>query len=204
MIDPRMQIDVSSLPEHGYEHRATLWWGNVVMVMIEGSMLAMAAVTYFYLRENFPQWPPEPTDLPRLLPGTLCLLASLVASVPMFVAYRRAVTHERPKREVMPWLWATNVIAIVANIIRIWEFPALGCKWNEHAYGSITWTLLGLHWMHLFASMFETVVITIYLINHDLTPKKRVDINADMVYWYLVVVSQIMIYLVIYWTPRWL
>ena len=206
MIDPRPQIDVSNLPENNFEHRATLWWGNVVMTMIEGAMLAMIAVSYFYYRENFTQWPPPPTDLPDLGWGTATLALTLASSVPMFVAYRRAVTWLRPKHEVIPWLWAATLFAIAANVARIWEFPALDCQWNEHVYGSVTWALLGAHWMHLFASMFETIVITVYLMgrDHELTRKKRVDINADMVYWYLVVISGIMTYLVIYWAPRWL
>jgi cytochrome c oxidase subunit III len=199
----RGTIDVSSLPTHAYEHRSQLWWGNVVMIMIEGTVLAISVATYFYLRENFTQWPPPPTDLPRLLPGTINTIATIAATIPMVIAHRRTV-GDRPKSEVVPMLWIYLALALVANIARIYEFPALDCKWNEHAYGSVTWTLLGMHWLHLFASWVETLVMAVYLLSHPLDGKRRVDLNADMIYWYFVVATEVLVYIVIYWTPRWM
>jgi heme/copper-type cytochrome/quinol oxidase subunit 3 len=204
MIESRPTIDVSALPENNFEHRATLWWGNVVMLMIEGTMLAIVWVSYFYYRENFTRWPPPPTNLPDLLPGTIVLVLMLAATVPMVIAHRRAITQLRPKAEVMPMLWLTTALALAANVVRIWELPAMHCRWNEHVYGSVTWSAIGFHWVHLAASMVETLVLAIYLINHDLDRKKRVDLNCDMIYWYFVVVSGAIGYIVIYWSPRWL
>ena len=51
-------VDVSALPSHGFDTHAPLWWGNLMMIVIESTMMALVAATYFYLQQNFDVWPP--------------------------------------------------------------------------------------------------------------------------------------------------
>ena len=55
----RAVADVASLPTTTFGNRGILWWGTLGFIVIEGSTLAICALTYFYLRKNFYTWPPQ-------------------------------------------------------------------------------------------------------------------------------------------------
>src|SRR5947209_19561815 len=88
----RPAIDVSHLPPTAFDTRAPVWWGNTLMMFIETTSVALLVVTYFYVRQNFPQWPPPRLSanppLERPLPDlglatadVLLLLGSVVPAV---------------------------------------------------------------------------------------------------------------------------
>ena len=61
---PARRIDVSGLPNFGWDERSPVWWGNALLMFIESTTVAILLATYFYLRQNVHEWPPQ------LLPGT--------------------------------------------------------------------------------------------------------------------------------------
>ena len=50
-------VDVSDIPSYGFGHRSLMWWGTAGMIVIEGTLFAIALVTYFYLRGLAQSWP---------------------------------------------------------------------------------------------------------------------------------------------------
>jgi cytochrome c oxidase subunit I+III len=75
-------------------------------------------------------------------------------------------------------------------------------KWNDNAYASVVWTLLGMHLLHLIVAAGETFILTVWLMTHRLEEKYAVDISVTAVYWYWIVGVWLPIYLIIYWAPR--
>src|SRR5213596_959082 len=56
-------IDVSKLPRQVMDHRSPIWWGNLLLLLIETTMFSLLVATYFYLRVvDFDQWPPPRVD----------------------------------------------------------------------------------------------------------------------------------------------
>src|SRR4051812_38334008 len=51
-------LDVSKLRSYGFGHSSMMWWGTAGVMAIEGTVFALAVMTYFYLRTRVPQWPP--------------------------------------------------------------------------------------------------------------------------------------------------
>src|SRR4051812_23221134 len=92
-------LDVSHLPESAFGTRTALWWGNTLLLVIEGMMFALLAATYYYLRMDFTQWPPvQPHSQPPLarpLPNlpipTIILALQLLGCAGMGVAHRGAL-----------------------------------------------------------------------------------------------------------------
>ena len=70
----------------------------------------------------------------------------------------------------------------MAHIVRIFEFQSLNVWWDDNAYGSIVWVLLGFHTAHILTDF--------------------VDVSENAMYWYFIVLSWIPIYVVIYIAPR--
>ena len=112
----------------------------------------------------------------------------------------------RKKRhfKVVIGLLLGSLIGVVCVLLRCFEFPSLKTRWDSHAYGSVVWTLMGLHMFHLITSTGENMLLAFYGFMRDLDEKHQLDVSVNSIYWYLVVASWIPIYVVVYFAPRWL
>ncbi len=54
---PARSLDVSGLPTVVFSHRSLMWWGTLGVMAIEGTVFALAAMAYFYLRSHQDTWP---------------------------------------------------------------------------------------------------------------------------------------------------
>jgi cytochrome c oxidase subunit III len=200
-MSPRRILDVSRLPDYAFGHQGLIWWGTVSFMVIEGSMLVMVLVAYYFLRTRVPEWPPS-APLPDLTFGTIGTVLLLVSTIPNQMVKSAAEQLDLKRvRMLMPVLLAFAAAAIV---LRAFEFPALGASWDWNAYSSITWLILGLHTTHLVTDFADSVVLTALVFTGHTEPKRMVDVSENALYWYFVVFSWIPVYLTIYLAPRWL
>ncbi|HYC88725.1 MAG TPA: cytochrome c oxidase subunit 3 [Thermoanaerobaculia bacterium] len=199
----RQVIDVSALPDHAFGSRSIMWWSTMTIVAIEGTVFALAIGSYFYLQGNEEAWPPPNTALPGLLFPTINVFILLLSLWPNEMTKRAAEDMDlgRTRR----WMVVADLLAVVFVAVRVLEYGQLNVSWDSNAYGSATWTLLGLHTLHLVTDLIDTVVLTVLMFTrHGDKPRRYVDVSENAFYWYFVVLSWIPIYLVLYWAPRWL
>lgn len=96
-----------------------------------------------------------------------------------------------------------SLLGIVLVAVRIVEFGALHVRWDQNAYGSIVWLLLGLNTAHLVTDLADTMVLTVLMFRPHGHGKRFSDVADNALYWYFVVVSWLPIYLILCWFPRW-
>jgi cytochrome c oxidase subunit 3 len=195
--------DVALLPDHAFSHHAPIWWGNLLMIFIEGAAFALLAASYFYLRRNFDTWPPTRTLLPDLGVSSINLLLLAVSVVPFWYAARLAHLHE-PPAVVGRWLALGVLLGVVAIVLRFFEFPALHTRYDSNAYGSITWSILAVHLTHLIAGTIETFLIALVMFVGPVEKKHYTDATVIAVYWYFIVISWIALYGIVFVAPRFL
>ena len=87
-------------------------------------------------------------------------------------------------------------------IVRALEFTTLGVSWDSNAYGSIVWFVLGMHALHLLVLTSETLLLLIWIIRREFDMKHRVDVVTIAVYWYWVVGVWLVLFAILYFTPR--
>lgn len=206
-MSTRTVIDVSELPHHHFDTYDPVWWGNNLLLAIETSMFAILIATYFYLRQNFTLWPPPVAQLtatlrplPQLGYGTANTILLLLGCIPMILTDRAARRDNRRGSQI--GLIICGIIVLVALILRGFEFSAMYFRWDSNAYGSIVWFMLGMHMMHLMILTTEIVLLTTWIFTREFDMKHRVDIVTIGVYWYWVVGIWLLLYAVIYFTPR--
>jgi heme/copper-type cytochrome/quinol oxidase subunit 3 len=206
-MSTRTVIDISELPRHEFDTYDPVWWGNSVLLAIETSMFAILIATYFYLRQNFALWPPPVAQLtatlnplPQLLYGTLNTILLVLSCIPMVFTDLSARRGDRFMSQV--GLMAAVVCGVVALVLRSFEFSAVYFRWDSNAYGSVVWFLLGMHMMHLAILTTEAVLLAVWIFTREYDMKHRVDIVTLAVYWYWVVAIWLVIYGVVYFTPR--
>jgi cytochrome c oxidase subunit 3 len=192
-------LDVSRLPGYAFRHRSLMWWGTVGIMVIEGAVFAMLVVTYFYLRGQVEEWPPH-LPPPDLWAGTLNTAILLVSLLPNY--WVQKVAEREELQSVRIGLVSCLVFAVAFLIVRAFEFGALHCQWDTNAYGSIVWTTLGFHTVHLLTDAVDTAVLTVLMFTGPLEGRRFVDVSENSFYWYFVVAVWLPLYVVVYLAPR--
>jgi heme/copper-type cytochrome/quinol oxidase subunit 3 len=192
-------LDVADLPSYGFSHRSLMWWGNAWMMAIEGVAFGFMIVIYFYLRSLVPSWPAGGGP-PDLRWGTLNLALILASAVPNYYAGKAALDLD--VRRTRLWLIACSLFGLALCAVRALEFTTLNVRWDDSAYGSAVWVLIGLHTFNLVTDWGDTLVLTAVMYTKPLEGKRFVDIAENSGYWWFIVLTWIPIYAVIYWGAR--
>jgi cytochrome c oxidase subunit III len=192
--------DYSHLPTYGFGTAMTMAWGTIAYITLEGMGFAIAASAYLYLAVINPAWPIA-VGPPPLLWASLLTVFLIVSVIPNHFAKRDARDEDLPavRRDIV----IMSVAGVLPLILRIFEFQALNVGWDQNAYGSIVWILLGLHTAHLLTDVGETIVLTALMFTRHGHGRRFADVEDNAVYWDFVVISWVLIYVLIYWFPRW-
>ncbi|MEK9282831.1 cytochrome c oxidase subunit 3 [Bradyrhizobium sp. ISRA442] len=192
--------DLSKLPMHGLRTASVTWWGTLAFVLIEGTGFALTIAVYFYLMNLASTWPIN-APKPNLLPGTLVTAILLVSVVPNYFISQWAEREDL--RKVRIGIVVMSVLGILPVVVRVFEFPALNINWDSNAYGSVIWTLLGLHTTHLVTDLIDTFVLAALMFTQRGNSSRRFgDVQDNAMYWNFVVLTWLPIYGCIYWIPR--
>lgn len=196
----RIALDLSGLPSYGKDTASITWWGTLAFMLIEGTGFALVIAVYFYLMSLAPVWPIDASP-PDLLPGTIVTVILVASLIPNLLVSRWAANNDL--RKVRIGMVVMSLLGIAPLIVRIFEFPALGISWDRNAYGSIVWTMLGLHTAHILTDLIDTLVLAALMFTrHGTNPKRFGDVQDNAMYWNFVVVTWLPIYACIYWVPR--
>jgi len=192
-------LDVAELPSYAFAHRSLMWWGNAGMMTIEGVAFGFMIVIYFYLRSLSPSWPGVGAP-PDLFWGTLNLVIIVVSALPNTLCGNAAV--DRDTHKVRLWLTACCILQLALCVVRAFEFTVLNVRWDEGAYGSAVWVLLGFHTFNLATDFADTLVLTAVMFKEPIEGKRYVDIAENSGYWDFIVITWLPIYAVLYWGAR--
>lgn len=196
----RAALDVSGLPLHGMGTASPTWWGTLAFMLIEGTGFALVIAMYFYLQSLATEWPIAAAP-PGLGPGTLVTIILIASVVPNVLVSRWARAGDL--RKVRIGMVVMSVLGIAPLVPRVFEFMALGVTWDTNAYGSIVWTLLGLHTTHIVTDLGDTMVLAALMFTrHADNPRRFGDVLDNALYWNFVVVTWLPLYACLYWVPR--
>jgi heme/copper-type cytochrome/quinol oxidase subunit 3 len=192
-------LDVSELPINATDSRALIWWGNIGMMVIEGTVFALVIATFLYFRTANYDWPPATVPLPDLTWPTINLILLFGSGIPALMADRAGVREDAVRARL------GMVLCVVAGIIfmaiRVRIMSHIGYKWSDHAFGSVAWTAEGMHSFHTIAASGETALIFIYSLVRPLTKKRFLDVRCGAVYWYFLIITWLPFYFLIYVQP---
>jgi heme/copper-type cytochrome/quinol oxidase subunit 3 len=199
LVEDGRVLDISTLPTFAFGHRSPMWWGTMGLMLIEGTVFALAIMAYFYLRSHASAWPMSRFP-PELIWGNINTVVMLASAIPNHFAKRAA--ERLDLREVRLWMVVCLLFSIVFLGVRVLEFTALNTRWDSNAYGSAVWMLMGLHTTHLVTDAYDSAVLTTLMFTGPLEGKRYVDVSENAAYWYFVVLSWLPIYAVVYWGAR--
>ncbi|HLJ13814.1 MAG TPA: cytochrome c oxidase subunit 3 [Bryobacteraceae bacterium] len=193
-------LDVSGLPAYDISNQAPLWWGQLIMTAIEGTLFCILIATYFYLRLSVDIWPAAGARLPHLSLPTLALAPLILSAFGSYWATEAAKKNNR--RGMILGMLLNLVLSAIFLAMRLFEWHSFNFNWASDAHGSIVWTILGLHTFDFVGGMIETLVLLIIILSGRYGEKQRQGVHVDSVVWYFVVGIWLPLYAVIYWGPQ--
>jgi heme/copper-type cytochrome/quinol oxidase subunit 3 len=196
----RSTLDVSGLPTETYGARSLPWWATVGFIAIEGTTLLICAVTYLYLRRNFPQLPPARVAVPGLGAALANVVLMLVSLFPNHLLSRAAVRQDLSAIRVLLTVGLLFNLAFV--VLRWFELMQLHVRWDLNAYGSSAWLVLVTHGTLLLLNVLETAVMCAMAWTGRWEAKHFSDVVDAALYWYFMVLSWMPLFALVFLLPR--
>lgn len=202
MTEPRAQqpaIDVSGLPTVAFGARTPMFWGVVLLMCIETTMLALMVLSYFYVRGNFTVWPPTWAGDRSFHLATAGIVLLLASAIPNVLMNRAAVGGHVARART--WLIVTTVLGMAAFATRVLELPRLQFRWDTHAYGSAVWGILGLNTFHQVSALLENLVMLALLVLGPVEKKHLHDVQLGGYFWNWLIAVTAPLFAIVYLEP---
>jgi cytochrome c oxidase subunit I+III len=168
------------------------WWGMAVFLATEAALFGSLIGAYSYLRFTSVDWPQGGIEPPSVaLP--LALTAALVLSL---VPVRAAELAAKAQRTRAAWILLAFAFALQAGYlaVQIVSFvDELGTFTpSTNAYGSIYFTLLGVHHAHVLVGLGLSAWLLVRLAG-GLTEYRLTAVRAIALYWYVVAAIAVLV-----------
>lgn len=195
----RPVLDVSKLPTIVFGPRTTLWLGFAGVIVVEGMMILLIIVGYFYLAGSAATWSFGPAP-PSIGPGIVNTAVYLLSAIPAMWLKRAA--ERADLRRVRTLLLVMSAIIVVTMTISGWAFATLNTRGDGNAYGSLVWMLLGTHVVVLIAAALVIWTLALFMFRGKVDGRRYMNAYQSADYWLLAIYLWLLAALVIYVAPR--
>lgn len=178
------------------EARPLAWWGMVGVIATEGALFAVLVASYFYLRAHAANgWPPAGTPKPDVLLPVIAT-ALLVPSSPALL-----LTVGASLARIRVLLGVALVLGAVFLALQAWAVHSALQDFHaqDDAYGSIFYTLSGLHWVHVAAGMALAMWT---LLRTWVGPTPGTSVAVTTLYWHFTNVVAVVVLLTVTLSPH--
>ncbi len=174
------------------------WWGMMVLLATEAALFSYLLASYFYVGVQHPSWPSSgPLPLALVAPNTALLVASSGAA---WWADRGAQAGRRGR--LIGGLALTIAMGAVFLGVQSVEWSRLEFRPQTDAYGSLFFTITGLHGLHVFAGLLALTHALLRALTGAFAPGRTLEVNNVILYWHFVDVVWLVVFTSLYLAPR--
>lgn len=162
----------------------TAWWGMLVLITTEAMIFIGLLGAYFFTRAISKEWPLggiEPPELKTIVPFTAVLLGS---SIPIFWA--EAGIKKGNVGRMRLGLAISFVMGLAFLINQVFEYRALTFGIRDNAYGSLFYTITGLHGLHVLIGLVMSGVVQLKAKLGKITGERHLTFEVFSLYWHFV------------------
>lgn len=135
-------------------------------------------------------------ELPQALTETLILLTSSFTCGLALLALRHGNV-----RQLVVWLAVTYILGVSFLTIELSEFTSFvqaGHSWQQSAFLSAFFTLVGTHGLHIFIGLLWLLVMVVVLFKRGMTPKLKRQLGLFGLFWHFLDLVWIFIFTIVY------
>lgn len=171
------------------------WWGMAVFIASEATLFGTLIGSYYDLRFRTPHWPPPGVPEPKLAVPLVLLAVLLATSVPV----QLASVFARSGRVLATQLAFLTALVVqsgyLAMQIQLMVDDLHRFTPQQSAYGSIYFTLVGVHHAHVLTGILLEAWLVLRLFRGT-SAYRVVGVRATAFYWHAVNVLAVAVTLV--------
>jgi len=180
--------------------------GIVLFIVSEAVMFGAFFAQYFYNRILSTEWP-NPTGLPagfeRVPSFPLPVILTVVLIVSGFTAHNAQTAIRRDDRDrFIGWLIVTVLLGVGFLAGQAYEYANLifvdGFSISSGIYGSVFFSLTGLHGLHVTAGVIVLTGVMIRAFMGHFSSRSHFGVEGSVLYWHFVDVVWIALYVTLY------
>ncbi|MFL5767080.1 MAG: heme-copper oxidase subunit III [Actinomycetota bacterium] len=178
---------------------STAWWGMALFIAAELSLFASLLAGYYYLRFKATAWPIGGLEKPNLVPGAIATVLLLSSSLPMWWAERGIKRDDARRLRIgllLSFLLGAAFLAIQAS-----EYVSASFDWRTNVYGSLFFTITGLHGIHVLVGLLMGLVIQARAWRNEFDSNRYLSVETVALYWHFVDVVWIFLFSSLYLFP---
>jgi cytochrome c oxidase subunit III len=173
--------------------------GILLFIVSEVMLFGAFFASYFFLRVvvSPESWPPHPYELPVYvaLVNTVILVSSSFTIHYALESIRRGNHAGLKVGLVLTWMLGAAFLFIQVN-----EYVHIGFSARDLGFGSIFYSLTGLHGAHVFVGLMLLSFATIRAFRGHFGPAEKDHLGVEVpgIYWHFVDIMWIIVYLTVY------
>ncbi|WP_187369449.1 cytochrome c oxidase subunit 3 [Baekduia soli] len=170
------------------------WWGMLLLIGTEATLLAALVATYWYLRFRATSWPPPGVPEPKVVLPLILLGVLLATSIPMQAAARAARTGRlSATRSLLILALLVQAGYLAVQIVEL-RLDLLDFSPTRTAYGSAYFAMVVAHHVHVAVGLALSLGMLGRLLG-GLTEYRTIGVRAITLYWHFVNVMAIVVVL---------
>ncbi len=173
--------------------------GILIFILSEVMLFAAFFAAYFFLRVvvSPETWPPEGVELPILIAGinTVVLVSSSFT-----VHYALEAIKHNNHLGLKLGLGLTWLLGVTFLFIQINEYIHIGFSARDGAFGTIFYSLTGLHGAHVFVGLLLLTFANIRAWRGHFGPEQKDHLGVEVpgIYWHFVDIMWIIVFVAVY------
>jgi cytochrome c oxidase subunit 3 len=170
--------------------------GMLLFIASEIMLFGSFFTAYFFVRVvNHEPWPPHPFHLPVFVAGVNTLIL-VTSSFTVHWALQSIKRGYRPGLQA--GLVLTFALGLTFLLTQILEYHRVGFAPHDQSFGTIFYSLTGLHGAHVFVGLMLLLVATVRAFRGHFSPDAHWGVELPGIYWHFVDVMWIVVYTTIY------
>ncbi|HTT96236.1 MAG TPA: cytochrome c oxidase subunit 3 [Solirubrobacterales bacterium] len=173
--------------------------GILLFIISEVMLFGAFFASYFFLRVvvNPQAWPPHPFELPVAVAG---MNTAILVSSSFTIHYALEAIRKGNKQGMKLGLVLTWLLGLTFLFVQINEYVHIGFSARTEAFGSIFYSLTGLHGAHVFAGLMLLTFATIRAFrgHFDKDAEKHLGVEVPGIYWHFVDIMWIIVFATVY------
>ncbi|MDQ2622845.1 MAG: cytochrome c oxidase subunit 3 [Actinomycetota bacterium] len=173
--------------------------GILLFILSEIMLFGAFFAAYFFIRvvAEPVSWPPEGVHLPVLIAG---INTAVLVSSSFTIHYALEAIKHGNHRGLKLGLTLTWLLGATFLFIQINEYAHIGFTPRDGAFGSIFFSLTGLHGAHVFVGLLLITFATIRAYRGHFGPEQKDHLGVEVpsIYWHFVDIMWIIVFLAIY------
>jgi cytochrome c oxidase subunit 3 len=179
---------------------STAWWGMVMLITTEAMIFLALLSSYFFIRAGSSHWPLGGIKVPELTRSSIFSVVLLGSSIPIFWA--ESAIRRGHMRAVKIALLVSFLMGSAFLAHSVWDFLDLDFKFNENAYASLFFVIVGLHATHVFVGLLMSMVVQLKTWLGKVTPERHVSVEVFSLYWHFVDAVWIFVFSSLFISPH--